>query len=255
MAWLSDSRKIQRGIEIILEIFPVSSSPNPFSVEPPSPSQSPSNSLPKFPAGSYTFQTHLISVTTNCSSSQSSWTCLPYRIYSESPLDSIASHQWIIASSSPSSPTNLTISSSDNPFNIQFANAALSLLDQGSDLERYTFTANFEKRVPIIGDKSCFYPNASLKGVIYTKRAKSTTTAESSTASSTSLSPTATADIPSDKFAQWRYAVEATVSAFGGSSVPACYHMLGTSKGAQYSEGPSKTAGDICSCEYKNYNL
>lgn len=241
--------------KLILKLS-VSSSPNPSSVEPPSPSPSPSQSpslLPKFPAGSYTFQTYLISATTNCSSSQSSWTCLPYRTYSESPSDSVASYQWIIDSSSPSSP-NLTISSSDNPFNIEFANATLSLLDKGSDSERYTFTANFEKRVPIIGGKSCFYPNASLKGTIYTKRAKSTTTAESSTASTT-LSPTATADIPSDKFAQWKYAVEATVSASGGSDVPACYHMMGTSKGAQYSEGASKTAGDVCSCEYKNYNL
>lgn len=227
------------------------SNPDPSSVEPPSPSQSPS--LQKFPVGSYTFQTYLISVTTNCSSSQS-WTCLPYRTYSESPSDSVASYQWIIEPSSPSSP-NLTISSSDNPFNIEFANASLSLLDKGSDSERYTFTANFEKRVPVLGDKSCFYPNASLKGTFYTKQAKSNTTAESSNAS-TSLKPTATAEIPSDKFAQWRYAVEATVSASGGSDVPACYHMMGTSKGAQYSEGSaSKTVGDVCSCEYKNYNL
>lgn len=232
-----------------LEIFSFSS-PDPSSVEPPSPSQSPS--LPKFPAGSYTFQTYLISVNTNCSSSQSSWTCLPYRTYSESPSDSVASYQWIIDSSSPSSP-NLTISSSDNPFNIEFANASLSLLDKGSDSERYTFIANFEKRVPIIGDKSCFYPNTSLKGTFYTKRAKSTTTAESSTASTT-LNPTATADIRSDKFAQWRYAVEVSVSASGGS--PACYHMIGTSKGAQYSKGSdSKAVGDVCSCVYKNYDL
>lgn len=235
------------------------SSPDRCSVETPSPSPSPSqsqssSSLPKFPAGSYTFQTYLISVTTNCTSSQSSWTCLPYRTYSESPSDSIASYQWIIDPSSPSSP-NLTISSSDNPFNIQFANASLSLLDNGSDSERYTFTANFEKRVPLPGDKSCFYPNASFKGTFYTRRAKSPTAAEPSTASTT-LSPTATADIPSDKFAQWRYAIEATVSASGGSDVPACYHMMGSSKGAQYSEdSASKTVGDVCSCEYRNYNL
>lgn len=125
----------------------------------------------------------------------------------------------------------------------------------GSDSERYTFTASFEKRVPLPGDKSCFYPNASLKGTFYTRRAKSTTAAETS-AAGTTLNPTATADIPSDKFAQWRYAVEATVSANGGSDVPACYHMMGTSKGAQYSEGSaSKTVRDVCSCEYKNYNL
>lgn len=123
-------------------------------------------------------------------------------------------------------------------------------------MERYDFTANFEKRVPLLGDKSCFYSNASLKGTFYTKRAKSSTTPAGSSAANTAPNPTATADIPSDKFAQWRYAIDATVSAGGGSDVPACYHMNGSDKGAQYTESStSKTVEDVCSCEYKNYDL
>ena len=216
---------------------------------------SPSTTAP-FPAGSYTFTTYLDAVATNCTSVSADWQCAPYHTYSDSPTLAVARYQWIIVDSgSPSSP-NLTISSSDNPFNVEFANASLALVDPDASSQRYWFTAHFNKVVVPSPGIYCYFNNTIVEGNLYTKRANvgPGSASDSSTASATQ--PTATQDAASNIFEEWKYAVQTTHSIGGGSTVPECFRMNNGVRGERVSDGIKPQAPeDMCRCVYQNYDL
>lgn len=220
----------------------------------PSPS-SPSTTAP-FPAGSYTFTTYLDTVTTNCTTVPADWQCAPYHTYSDSPSLALAADKWIIIDSgSPSSP-NLTISSSNNPFNVEFVNASLTLVDPDSSSERYMFTAHFTKVVVPSPGVYCFFNDTVVEGNLYTKRAKSGPSKISGSSTASAAQPTATQDAPSDTFEEWKYAVQTTQSIGAGSTVPECFHMNNGVRGERASNGTKPQAPeDKCSCVYQNYDL
>ena len=113
--------------------------PNPTATASLSSSATPSN----FPLGNYSMVTFLDTVQTNCTANAATWTCYPYTIYNTSPSKSVATFNWVITS--PSS-GKYQISSTDNPFSIEFKNTDLDLLDQGKSTERGGTTFNYSRR-------------------------------------------------------------------------------------------------------------
>lgn len=223
----------------------------PFNSSSPS---SPSNTGP-FPAGSYTFTTYLDTVATNCTSVSADWQCPPYHTYSESPSLALATYQWIIVDSGSQSIPNFTVSSSNNPFNIEFANASLTLVDQNSSSERYTFSAHFNKVVVPSPGIYCYFNKTTISGNLYTKRAKSGPPKSSGSSTTSAAQPTATS-AASNSFEEWKYAVQTTQSIGGGSMVPECFHMNNGVRGERASDGiEAQAPQDMCSCVYQNYGL
>ena len=222
----------------------------------PSPSASSSPQTGPFPAGSYTFTTFLSTVSTNCTSNPSSWNCQPSVTYSTDPSGSEAQFNWIISTtnSTPISSPNFTISSTNNPFSIDFTNTSLILMDAGQDTERYSFTTTVPKIVYPTTSLSikCFYNQTQFSGNLYTKKPK---TAPSGAAAASSTSTASAAASTGDAFAEWNFAVEATQSIGGGVDVPDCYQYNNGQTGARVTQGyEERDAGQFCSCAYKNDN-
>ena len=229
------------------------------SSEPPAPANSSSPSTGPFPAGSHTFTTFLDSTSTNCTSNSASWTCQPSVTYATSPSKAQATFNWIISATGPGASPSFTISSTDNPFAIDFSDATLSLIDQGSDQERYTFTTIVQKAVFPTFNVKCFYNETRFSANMYTKKPKSyptNSTAATTSSAATPAAPTDGAGVPSGgAFANWNYAVDATQSIGGGVDVPACYSMNNGVMGNRITDGYTvEPAGNFCSCAYKNYD-
>ena len=220
----------------------------------PSNTSSPSVTGP-FPAGSWTFTTFLDSTSTNCTSNPLAWKCEPSVTYASSPTNAEATFNWIINSTSPST---FTISSTDNPFAIDFSNASLTLLDADTPTERYTFTTTVQKQVFPSFSVKCFYNTTQFSADLYTKRAKSYP-ANSSSASTSSPAAAATSGAAGAAaggvFANWDFAVDATQSIGGGEDVPACYNTDNGVVGSRVTDGYTvEPSTDFCSCAYKNYD-
>lgn len=220
----------------------------------PSTTSSPPTAGP-FPAGSWTFTTFLDTTSTNCTSNPSSWKCEPSVTYASSPTNSQATFNWIINSTGPST---FIISSTDNPFAIDFSNASLNLVDANTPTERYTFTTTIQKVVFPSFSVKCFYNTTQFSADIYTKRAKSY---PSNSSSATTSSPAAAATSGAEgapaggNFAEWNFAVDATQSIGGGEDVPACYNTNNGVLGSRVTDGYKvMPAVDFCSCAYKNYD-
>lgn len=193
---------------------------------------------------------------TNCTSVSVDWQCAPYHTYRDSPSLALATYQWIIIDSGSLSSPNLTISSSDNPFNVEFSNAPLTLVDPGSSLERFTFTAHFNKVVVPSPGIYCYFNNTILEGALYTKRAKSALPKGSGSKKRSVAQATTLDDVAHNTFEEWKYAVQATQSIGGGSTVPECFHMTNGVRGERASDGITPRAPeDLCSCVYQNYDL
>ena len=222
----------------------------------PSPSASASPQTGPFPAGSYTFTTFLSSTSTNCTSNPASWTCQPSVTYSSDPISSKAQFNWIISTtnSTPVSSTpNFTISSTSNPFSIDFTNASLSLLDAGLDTERYSFKTIVPKIVYPTDSLSikCFYNETQFSGNLYTKKPKTVPSGAAASATSSASAAASTGD----DFGEWKFAVDATQSIGGGVDVPDCYQYNNGQTGAKLTKGyEEKDEGQFCSCAYKNDN-
>ncbi|KAI9817155.1 MAG: hypothetical protein M1827_001267 [Pycnora praestabilis] len=229
---------------------------------PPNPSPTTTPTGP-FPIGSYTLETFLDSVSTNCTSNPSTWLCYPYMTYTESATASLATFNWII-SASPSSPSNFTISSSQNPFTLSFTNISLELLDQGMNTERYSFrvpmNVSVRPNTTITDDNSaamCLYNGTTFQASLYTKMAN---TYPPASASSSSAAPSSTST-PSDSssstgFKPWPYAVSVQQTIDGGDNVPACYKEINGDLGDRITAGlTSEPATDVCSCSYQNYDM
>jgi len=231
-------------------------SPSHSSAPPASPSSSSSPGIGPFPAGSYTLETFLDTTSTACTSNHASWKCEPSVTFSQDPTNSMATFNWIIAASGP----NLTISSTNNPFAIDFSNATLSLLDQGSTNERYTFTTTVQKVVFPLFNVRCFYNTTQFTADLYTKKAKSypsnSTSASAKSLPAGAAEPSGAAGAPAGgAFVDWNFAVDATQSIGGGEDVPECYNMNNGQTGSRVTSGYTvEPAGDFCSCAYKNYD-
>ncbi|KAJ9644152.1 hypothetical protein H2199_004020 [Coniosporium tulheliwenetii] len=157
-----------------------SGAPSPTATNAPSLSSSiPSN--PDFPVGSYTIQTFLDTVQTNCTANPLTWTCFPYTIYNDSPTQSLTSFNWIISrrSSSSSASAKYQISSTDNSFAISFSNVPLTLLDKDEPSERYRFGISLDRELTPSGAitddgaaTTCIYRSTSFHAQLYTEMPK-----------------------------------------------------------------------------------
>ena len=143
---------------------------------------------------------------------------------------------------------------------MNYANASLALLDAGTPNERYTFTTTVQKSVFPSFNVECFYNDTLFMADLYTSKAKSyppsAASSSSSSPSSTASATTSASATPSaTPFANWRFAVDATLHIGGGVDVPVCYAMNNGQPGARVTSGYSvMPSEDFCSCAYKNYD-
>ncbi|KIW08576.1 uncharacterized protein PV09_00540 [Verruconis gallopava] len=196
-----------------------------------------------FPAGTYSFTTFLDTVNTDCTSDPATWSCYPYTIYNNDHVKALSTFNWVIKEAS--SKASYEISSLQNPFDINFQNAAMNILDKGTDNERYQFQIQMDKSVvpstSITNDGSsatCFYNSTTMTGYLYTKRAKDYPTSEE-TVNST--------------YPAWPFSVRVEQTAAGGEGVPNCYKTVDGSLGAQVGNFTAENATTLCSCLYRNY--
>ena len=201
-------------------------------------SSTPSN----FPKGTYSLITFLDTVQTDCKEISATWTCYPYTDYNTDSAKALATFNWIISSDSSGS---YQVSSTHNPFSINFTNTDLTLLDEGQDSERYHLQLEITKTVSpsssITDDGSsveCDYDNTSLQAFLYTKMAKTYPDTEYG-------DPTGDPSYPT-----WPWAVRVEQSVGGGQGVPSCK----TSSGDQVTDGlDAQDPSSLCSCLYKNW--
>lgn len=190
--------------------------------------------------------TFLDSVQTDCVSIPSIWTCYPYNTISVSPIRALSVFNWVIRKGERSS-SNLTISSTSNPFALDFPATPLILIDEGAITERYQFKVKMDKLVipseTITDDgatATCTFEDASLLANLYTKKAR-TYPIESQEAGDDAAFPL------------WPFAVQIEHIASTDGGVPSCYRVENGVPGAKVTTGfePVET-GNLCSCLYKN---
>lgn len=186
--------------------------------------------------------TFLNTVYTNCTSNAATWNCYPYSLYSDNPTQSEATFNWIITTGSNAG--TYQISSTTNPFSLQFENVPLTLKDQGNETQHYWFQVTVDKSVTplhaITSDNSqsvCYFNGTSFTGYLYTNITNDYPPAGQSTGGT---------------YPSWPYAVRAEQTMSGGDGVPSCYE---TDNGNIGQEIPmnSTTFGDLCDCLYINY--
>ena len=239
-----------------------------FSNAPPSPASSSTAAIPNgpFPAGSYALTTFLDTISTNCTSNAATWRCYPYATYSQSQTGAMATFNWVIAQTDPKapSPSNYSISSTDNPFALNFSNAPLQLLDLGLTTERYTFSVTMNKTVlpstAIANDNSmatCYYNNATFRANLFTKMPKTYPLPVSASGSAATPSPPAgDGTSVNQDYQPWPYAVRMEEYIGGGNGVPSCYKTINGNIGDRITDGISpKGPENVCSCLYKNFEL
>ena len=183
---------------------------------------------------------------TGCTSNSATWRCFPYATYNESATASMAMFNWVISSSNSAS--NLTISSTGNPFALVFSDAPLILTDANTATEAYTFSIPASKTVipatNLTSDGSstnCYYSNTIFSAKLYTKKAK-TFPDNGSNGGQQSTTPSR----------YWPYAVEAYQIAIGEDRVPSCYKMRNGVQGDFVQIAPP-ISGQNCSCIYQNF--
>lgn len=222
--------------------------------------------LQSFPLSEYSMVTALRTVTTNCTSNPSTWRCYPDTIYNASDASSgLATFNWILSNTSATYatntttvttgdrgiPSNLTISSTNNPFSVTFTNQSLIYINNptNSTSARLTFTFNMHKAVipstSITSNNAaaeCFYNQTIFTGTLYLSAAR--TYLSGDLADSTGVG----------EYTPWPYAVEITQSSAGGEGVPACYETVNGVAGARILTGlEAQAETDNCSCDYRNY--
>jgi len=193
-----------------------------------------------FPAGQYRIQTVLSSVSTNCTSNPSIWTCYPYTTYSDSQTESLAYFDWIISPSSFSE-SNYSISTTDNPLTIMFSNITLTLMNRGNDDELYAFDIPLAKITrpvtPITTSNvaaACTFSNSMLKAELYTKMPKTLNDTES---------------VGGIRTNRWPYKVRIEQIAASDAGNPKCVDLSGNSL------GDFSAQGGECGCDYVNTGM
>ncbi|KAK5130184.1 hypothetical protein LTR08_002393 [Meristemomyces frigidus] len=208
--------------------------------------------IQQYPLGEYSMITSLREVTSNCTSNPATWRCYPYSIFNPTDAStntsSLATFNWIITNTSsiyatnstPATPSqgihsNLTISSTNNPFSITFTNLSLTYLNPTSSnasAARYTFTFQMSKSV--IPDTAittnnaaatCFYNQTSFTGTLYLAAPRTFPSAD--LAESTGIGG----------YTPWPYALQITQSSPGGENAPACYETMNGHVGARITTG------------------
>jgi hypothetical protein len=203
-----------------------------------------STNLPNgFPVGTYSFSTFLDTVTTDCTPDANTWTCFPYTIYNDDKVRALTTFNWIIKESSQGS---YSISSVQNPFAINFENAAMKIVDRGGDNERYQFQVTMDKTVvpsaPISADGSaatCIYNSTTMTGYLYTKRVKNYPSSDQGAANAT--------------YQAWPYAVRVEQTVGGGEDVPNCYRTTNGNLGDRIGNTTATDPTTLCSCLYRNF--
>ncbi len=234
----------------------------------PPPTASSSATPPRngpFPAGSYALTTFLDTVSTNCTSNAATWRCYPYTTYSQSSTGAMATFNWVItpADLQSLSSSNYTISSTNNPFAVDFSNVSMLLVDIGLSSERYTFSVPTKKIVipsaAISRDNSmatCFYNDTTFQADLYTRMSRSyPPPASASSSAATSSSTAGSGDSASEGFKPWPYAIRVEETIGGGSNVPACYKTVNGNLGDRINDGITEEAQkNMCGCLYKNWD-
>lgn len=219
-----------------------------------------------FPLGQYSFLTNLRSQQTNCTSNPATWRCYPYTVFDPSnpstSTSSQATFDWIIKNTSytyatnatvtstplTGTPANLTISSTDNPFALNFPEQSLTYHSAASNTTstRLTFFFTLPKTVvpftTITTDNAaaqCFFNNTVFSGTIYLSAPRGSL-------------PTSTMASSGEA---WPYAVEIAQSSEAGSDVPDCYEVQDGKLGQRVEEGVEALAegSGECICEYANF--
>ncbi|KAK3629580.1 hypothetical protein LTR22_021857 [Elasticomyces elasticus] len=192
----------------------------------------------QFPLGEYSFITALRTVATSCTSNAATWRCYPYSIFdpaeSSTNTSSLATFNWIVSNTSANYatdlttgedvPSNLTISSTNNPFSITFGNQSLTYVPGSSNnasSARYEFSFTQQKSVipssSILSSGAaaiCYYNATTFTGTLYLD-ARSTFPG-AYVADATGIGG----------YAPWPYAVEITQTSGGGDGVPDCYQSV-----------------------------
>lgn len=209
----------------------------------PTPSSTPP---PVFPAGSFSFETFLDTDVSDCTPNPSTWRCYPYQTYNQSQSGSATIFNWIITPAAINS-SDYLISSTNNPFALEFTNATLKLESAGESTEAYTFQLDMQKVVvpsaPLTADgvtTNCFYNSTTFSATLYTKKA-STYSITNGTSSSSSQA-----------FKPWPYAVEVSQVADGGNGTPDCYEVVNGNIGQRVTVG-TEPVSQQCVCSYQNY--
>ena len=214
----------------------------------PSPVNTPK---PKFPVGSYSLTTFLGTVATACTPDAATWRCYPYETYNESSTGSQTTFNWVISPShsSSTSSSNLTVSSSNNPFALTFTNATLSLVNQGTANEAYSFSVPMQKIVvpttALTSDGStteCLYNNTIFQASLYTKKSKTYPPGAQNGVVDTTK-----------QYGAWPYAVDVEQAIGAGSGVPDCYKVVNGVRGDKVDIGTVTSARSTCMCLYQNY--
>ena len=170
----------------------------------------------------------------------------------------LSTFDWIIrnesatyaTSTTPNTPTagvpaNLTISSTNNPFALTFADQQLTYYaDTNATSPRLTFAFALPKTVvptsALTSDNAatqCFFNSTTLSGTIYLA---------GSLDSSANSAPSS--------YQKWPYAVEIIQSSPGGEGTPDCYETIDGKLGAKVVQGLEPEAeGEECRCEYRNH--
>ena len=206
-----------------------------------------------FPVGAYSMVTFLETVSTACTGNPATWLCYPYTTYNESSTKSAATYDWIITAVKPTetSSSNLTISSSNNPFALTFKDVPLEMLDRGLSTERYRFQVPMDKivvpTVSITTDNSratCWFNGTTFQAQLYTKRAKV-------------YPPTdAPQQMATGGMKAWPFAIEVKQVIGGGQDIPECYKVRDGITGSRIMDNLAPmSASGTCSCQYKNYGV
>lgn len=196
-----------------------------------------------FPAGSYSIDTYLSSISTNCTSNPATWTCYPYSTYSQNPSASNTTFYWVITPVEGAA-DNYIISSTANYFSMMFTNASLSLQSAGNADEHYYFQTTMQKTTKPssqLGDQNvvatCYFNQTVLEGFLYTKMAKTYPSVENAT------------DISENQvFGAWPFAVDIQQGATSESGSPTCLDPSGNSLGTF----SVQQDGESCQCAYLN---
>ena len=206
-----------------------------------------------FPEGTYRFETVLESISTDCTTQNSTYRCYPYSTYSEAPDASMAVFDWTIEANDHES-NAYQISSTKNPFSIVFQNATMNLMEAGTMEERFEFNAALNMTVipdrpsdPRNGNRAsiCYYSGAIFSARIYTKKEKAWPKGSSS--------ETIVEDNKTRNPRRWPYAATMKQAVKVKNDVPDCKDAVGNSmEGFGRNEA---TGGGECSCGYTNFNI
>lgn len=206
-----------------------------------------------FPEGTYRFETVLESISTGCTTQNSTFRCYPYSTYSEAPDASLAVFDWIIETTDGESDT-YQISSTKNPFSIVFENVTMNLMETGTVEERFEFNVLLNMTVipdrpldPGNGNRAliCYYSSVVFSASIYTKKEKSWpkgSSAEAIVEENKTQNPK-----------RWPYAATMKQAVNGKNDVPDCRDAVENSMG-EFGRYETTGVGE-CSCGYTNFEI